>query len=269
MSINGNTVRILDDALFETLDTGQIDLAIQRIMPVDAQTATSPWIEVLARPRYRGRDIDVERFVVHAASLNRALELDLLIMRRSLMWLKRYPQIDLCSINVSGFSVSDPTFSESVIREVDLAGIPMSRLCFEITETVAVSDYDSASHFASSIQERGGRMAIDDFGAGSSNLRLCAPKVIDFIKIDGHFVESMTRNGDFRALVAGVVDLANRMDVKTVAERVETPEQYDCIKELGVHYLQGFLFGGSPERLPNGRYDVFSEESAHRLQIGA
>ena len=123
------------------------------------------------------------------------------------------------------------------------------RLIVEITETVAIQDIDDIRGFVTRLKNFGSRIAIDDFGAGYTSFRNLRKLGVDIVKIDGAFVQNIARSADDRAFVQTLIDLARRLDIKTVAEWVQDEEAAVMLREWGCDYIQGRLIGlASPQR---------------------
>ena len=123
------------------------------------------------------------------------------------------------------------------------------RLIVEITETVAIQDIDDVRGFVTRLKNFGSRIAIDDFGAGYTSFRNLRKLGVDIVKIDGAFVQNIVRSSDDRAFVQTLIDLARRLDLKTVAEWVQDEEAATLLRDWGCDYIQGRLIGlASSER---------------------
>jgi diguanylate cyclase (GGDEF)-like protein/PAS domain S-box-containing protein len=149
---------------------------------------------------------------------------------------------DLLSINISAQSLSDGSFLEYVLDalgEADLA----SRLCFEITETAAITNYRHALEFITQLRKRGCRFALDDFGSGLSSFSYLKTLHVDFLKIDGRFIAGMLGDAVDAAVVNAIHQIAHVMNIKTIAEYVENARTVDRLKAVGVDYAQGSYFG--------------------------
>ena len=139
-----------------------------------------------------------------------------------------------------GIAQSDDEFIE---EEIDASGLPTSSLCFEITESAAVSHLDKAQAFIGRLREVGCTISLDDFGAGLSSFAYLKNFDVDILKIDGSFIRDITDNRISESMVAAITQVAKVMDLKTVAEYVETKKSRDLIAKLGVHYAQGHGVG--------------------------
>jgi len=153
------------------------------------------------------------------------------------------------SLNISPDTTMDPdwwTGIESLMQAYPGAG---ERLIVEITETVAIQDIDDVRDFVTRLKNFGSQIAIDDFGAGYTSFRNLRKLGVDIVKIDGAFVQNIARSADDRAFVHTLIDLANRLQIKTVAEWVQDEEAAVMLREWGCDYIQGRLIGlASPER---------------------
>jgi EAL domain-containing protein (putative c-di-GMP-specific phosphodiesterase class I) len=126
------------------------------------------------------------------------------------------------------------------------------RLVIEITETVAIQDLDNLRGFVRRLKNFGSRIAIDDFGAGYTSFRNLRKLGVDVVKIDGAFVQNLARSADDRAFVQTMIDLARRLDIKTVAEWVQDEASASMLCDWGCDYIQGRLTGLASSRRPWG-----------------
>lgn len=147
------------------------------------------------------------------------------------------------SINLSGQSLSDDEILEFIEAEMRDNGIPAAALCFEVTESAAVSNLAKAQALIGELRERGCSISLDDFGAGLSSFAYLKNFHVDALKIDGSFIRDITDNRISESMVAAITQVAKVMELKTVAEYVETEETRKLIVELGVDYAQGHTFG--------------------------
>ena len=126
------------------------------------------------------------------------------------------------------------------------------RLTIEITEMAAIQDIDDTRGFVSRVKDLGCRIAIDDFGAGYTSFRNLRKLGVDIIKIDGAYVQNLLRSEDDRAFVLTLVELAQRLGLKTVAEWVQDEAPAEMLAEWGCDYLQGALIGLASVERPWG-----------------
>jgi diguanylate cyclase (GGDEF)-like protein len=149
----------------------------------------------------------------------------------------------LFAINLSGQSLSDDEILEFIDEELRENGVPASGLCFEVTESAAVSNLAKAQALIDALRERGCRISLDDFGAGLSSFAYLKNFNVDALKIDGSFIRDITDNRISESMVAAITQVAKVMELKTVAEYVETEETRKLIAELGVDFAQGHTIG--------------------------
>jgi len=147
------------------------------------------------------------------------------------------------SINLSGQSLSDDNILEFIEDELTASGLPSSSLCFEVTESAAVSNLDKAQAFIDALRERGCSISLDDFGAGLSSFAYLKNFNVDTLKIDGSFIRDITDNRISESMVAAITQVAKVMELETVAEYVESEKTRALIAELGVDYAQGHTVG--------------------------
>lgn len=158
---------------------------------------------------------------------------------------KRQPDFEPMhlSINLSGPTLSDPTFLDWLVVQIASSGVPGDWLTFELTETAAVSNLEHAQRLMARLSECGCRFALDDFGTGLSSLAHLKALNFSVLKIDGSFIRDILHNERSDSLVRAVTQLAHGMGMETVAEYVETPEICMRLIELGVKFGQGYAIG--------------------------
>ena len=113
----------------------------------------------------------------------------------------------------------------------------------ELTESAEIEDEDSAASTLRALRARGVPVCIDDFGAGAAAFRYLKSFPTDYVKVDGTFVQAALTSERDRSFVAAMVDLSLAVGAKVVAERIETEEEAEVMRNLGVHFGQGWLFG--------------------------
>jgi Amt family ammonium transporter len=147
------------------------------------------------------------------------------------------------SINISGASIASEEFLDFLENAIRESGVPPESLCFELTETSAVSNLTRADRLMRRLRVLGCTFALDDFGTGLSSLVYLKSLPVSVLKIDGAFVRDAGTNQRTESMVRAIAQLAHTMGMETVAEYVETDELRTRMTALGVDYGQGFAIG--------------------------
>ena len=156
--------------------------------------------------------------------------------------LKGDTTIEAINVNLSVLQCMKPGFAQSINEEADRYGIDRSRINFEITESVAASDYDQLSQIVSELKRSGFRFSLDDYGTGYSNVMSIFSMDLDIIKIDKSILWSVVDHKFGRILLVNIVRMIKQMGRKVLVEGIETEAQLNLIREVGADYLQGFYF---------------------------
>ncbi len=218
--------------------------------PVVATTTRQPaFYESLVRMRVEGSSILAPDIVPVAEKLGLIRLVDHRVLELVLDELIRSSQVKL-SLNISANTTTDPEWWATMDAAMHgYAGLG-ERLIVEITETAAIQDLDDVRGFVSRLKSHGCRIAIDDFGAGYTSFRNLRKLSVDMIKIDGAFVQNVTRSADDRAFVQTMIDLARRLKLETVAEWVQDEEAATLLREWGCDFIQGRYIGLASEERP-------------------
>jgi diguanylate cyclase (GGDEF)-like protein/PAS domain S-box-containing protein len=145
----------------------------------------------------------------------------------------------LLAVNLSGTSLNDQTFVDFVLGVAGDPAIAVG-LCFEITETSAVTNLVNATYFMRELKGRGCKFALDDFGSGLSSFMYLRTLPVDFLKIDGQFIGDIARDPVDRSMVEAISKVGKALGIHTVAECVESGDVLTELQRLGVDYAQGF-----------------------------
>jgi EAL domain-containing protein (putative c-di-GMP-specific phosphodiesterase class I) len=144
------------------------------------------------------------------------------------------------AINLSGNSITNKDFLAFIISELEQCQANPECICFEITETAAISNLDYAKRFIQILKGMGCYFALDDFGSGLSSFNYLKYLPVDFLKIDGGFVRECHHDIVSRSMVESINKVGHVMGLKTIAEYVENQDIVNDLKEIGVDYIQGF-----------------------------
>jgi diguanylate cyclase (GGDEF)-like protein/PAS domain S-box-containing protein len=203
--------------------------------------------------RLRGEDgaiITPGEFLPAAERYGLAPSFDRWVVRNLFAYLDTHPDDDACyALNLSGRSLSDPGTAEFILDEIGQYRFDPARISFEVTETAAIDSLDACERLILSLKSRGIQFALDDFGKGQSSFGYLKRLPVNCLKIDGDFVRGMSHDREKLAIVKAMHTLGKELGKLTIAEQVETESDLDCLKDMGVDFVQGFLLG-EPAPLP-------------------
>jgi diguanylate cyclase (GGDEF)-like protein len=234
--------------LHEALERDRFVLFAQPILPLGPEGG-EPRFELLLRMlNEQGEIIPPDKFLSAAERYQVLTKIDRWVVKNALEALK--PQAGLLrgrgmrfSINVSGPSIADQAFLEFLEDALQRSTLPPEVICFELTETAAVSNLARADRLMQRIRTLGCTFALDDFGTGLSSLSYLKSLPVSTLKIDGSFVRDAAANPRTESMVRAIAQLAHTMGMETVAEFVETDELRLRMAALGVDFGQGFAIG--------------------------
>jgi len=201
--------------------------------------------EVLVRMRDpSGAVVPPGRFIAAAERNGLMSQIDRWVLRSTLEWLDDNPDhrdsIGFCTVNLSGASLNDEKFLQDTIALIRNHSDATRKICFEITESVALYDLNTTRRFVDSVKSFGARVALDDFGAGYTSFSYLKELPGDMVKIDGSFIRDVNLNPANYAITRAVVDLAHEIGMACVAEWAENAEIVQSLIDLNVDYAQGF-----------------------------
>ena len=163
-------------------------------------------------------------------------------------WASRYPELNLhLSVNVSARELKDQQFVTELESILEESGFPANHLQIEVTENVFLHGPELVGKILEEVRLLGVQIALDDFGTGYSSLGYIDRYQIDAIKIDRSFVMRMLTQKRTLAIVQSILGLGQALDVKIVAEGVETQAQLNMLKSMGRPYIQGYLLARPAE----------------------
>ena len=235
------------------LEQGHLLLDYQELVALDPAAGEGVYVELLLRMRdATGGVILPGAFIAAAERYGLMPAVDRWVIRTALAnFSQLHPsgaQLHSCSINLSGASVEDDGLADFILDAVAAFGVQPQRLCFEITETVAVRDLQRVAQVIERLRAAGCRIALDDFGAGMSSFGYLKNLPVDSIKIDGSFVRDLGRDPVSRIIIDAVTRIGHARQLQVIAEWVEEESVLSVLRELGVDYAQGFLVH-RPERV--------------------
>ncbi|WP_432472819.1 putative bifunctional diguanylate cyclase/phosphodiesterase [Amphritea sp. HPY] len=233
--------------LQHALDEDKFILYYQPIVAIDSDDFGQLYshYEILLRLNDTGDEIiSPGAFLPAAERYGLSDSIDLWVVENTLKKLADHPHhldsLSMCSINLSAQSISNHSSLDKIIELISTLAFPAHKICFEITETIAISDLKSACHFMHVLQEIGCKFALDDFGSGLSSFGYLKNLPVDYLKIDGIFVKDIVQNPIDLEMVKSINQIGHVMGKKTVAEYVENQAILDMLRSIGVDYAQGY-----------------------------
>lgn len=227
------------------LETDEFELYCQPIISTSGQQDEPHHYEILIRMRnIKGEIISPMSFLPAAERYNLMPEIDRWVITHVMEQIKSFPLAHgtMIAINLSGNSLSDKKFLNFVIDQLQDNLINAHQLCFEITETSAISNLSHVTSFISTLQKLGCQFSLDDFGSGLSSFTYLKNLNVDYLKIDGSFVKDMINDPIDRAMVEAINQIGHIMKIKTIAEFVEDKETCEMVTDMGIDYAQGYYF---------------------------
>ncbi len=221
-------------------------LVKQLIKPMVDNGEKRQHYELLLRLKDRnGKLITPEQFIPVAERYGVITIVDRWVLEATLNCYDKYFAAgrDLVSINLSGASINDERFTNFAINLIKKSQVPGDCLCFEITETAAISQLSYAQKFMAAMKELGVKFALDDFGSGLSSFSYLKNLPIDYLKIDGSLVRAIPNEEYDRAIVNSINEVAHLMGIKTIAEFVENDQILEHIGKTSIDYAQGYITG--------------------------
>ena len=239
----------------QALDTDSLRLFYQPIETLQGEMSRKQHIEVFVHLLgENGKLVPPGAFIPAAERYSVIQEVDMWVVRNALAWLGQHQlhrpnQEMVCSINLSGTTISDKRSLDQIITLIDDSQVNTQGICFEITETAAIGNFEAAKRFIVALKEKGCSFSLDDFGSGLSSFGYLKNLPVDYLKIDGVFIKDILNNRVDRVMVDSITKLAHELGLKTVAEFVSSQAIADQLKGLGVDYAQGY-FLAKPQPLP-------------------
>jgi diguanylate cyclase (GGDEF)-like protein/PAS domain S-box-containing protein len=225
------------------LEEDRFVLHAQEIVTLRPTLSRGRRIEVLLRLREQdGSIVSPLAFLPAAERYNLMPTIDRWVVRTALATLAgdSGQEVEACSINLSGQNLTDESFLRFVLEQIGRHAVPPGKLCFEITETAAVTHLEQARDFISALRQAGCHFSLDDFGSGLSSFGYLKSLPVDFLKIDGRFMKDMLDDPIDRAMVDTINRMGHMMGLSTVAECVENPAMIEELRIMGVDFAQGF-----------------------------
>jgi diguanylate cyclase (GGDEF)-like protein/PAS domain S-box-containing protein len=228
------------------LDNDRFVLYYQRLFPINPDQGLRPHYEILVRMLDSQQQlVPPNAFIPAAERFGLMPAIDRWVIRHVFQTLAQRTQSrrndrEVVGINISGTSLSENGFADWVRDQFESHQVNAGAICFEITETAAISDMERALEFIHAMHGLGCAIALDDFGSGMSSFNYLKQLGADYLKIDGAFIKDMADNDVDSAMAEAINRVGQVMGIRTVAEYVENDRILARLRKLGVDYAQGF-----------------------------
>jgi diguanylate cyclase (GGDEF)-like protein len=226
----------------------RLELYSQPIVPIRAGVEKLRHFELLLRMRdEQDQLVQPAEFIPAAERFNLMPAIDRWVVRQACRLAHRrsrsLAEPYMLAINISATTINDEQFLDFVIAELASADLTPGALCFELTESAAMTSLAAATRFIGDLRSRGCRFSLDDFGSGLSSFIFLKNLPVDFLKVDGQFMHNVTHDHVDRGLVGAIAQIGETMGIRTIAERVDSAEVLARLAEAGIEYAQGHYIG--------------------------
>ena len=239
--------------LTRACEENRLELYYQPIVPIGSNHDKRAHYELLLRMRGENGELVLPgEFIPGAERYNLMPSIDRWVVRHALGALAYYRgdgdhgDSYTLAVNLSGTSLNDERFLDFLINELQTHDLSHGAVCFEITETAAIANLANVVHFMRELKARGCLFSLDDFGSGLSSFMYLKNLLVDFLKIDGQFIQNVCVDHVDRSMVEAIRQIGHAMGIKTIAERVDSPQVLQCLAEIGIDYAQG-IYIAPPE----------------------
>lgn len=243
------------------LEDDVLEIRCQRIEPIDCNSSLRPHFEILLGVKDEQGNIGSPLELIKGAELSHKMStIDRYVITKTLKWMNDnagiIEKIAGFNINLSGESLNEDGFIDYILDRLQDVRVPYDKICFEVTETVGITNLSDAGLGIERIKDTGCRFALDDFGSGMSSYGYLKNLPVDLVKIDGTFVKELVANSSDYAVIKSITEIAHFMNKKVVAEYVETSDTMELLRDIGVDYAQGYIIDkpGSLDRLVNMQF---------------
>lgn len=242
---------------FKTMvDTLSFDLHFHPI--VKLETSELSHFEMLCR--FRGED-STQEWIIFGEDIGMAADLDMAVCERAINYLlyKSAGRRTKFAINLSGQSIQNEQFFRTLTAKLALHKDLNERIIFELTESNRITALQKVNSFVGALQKQGVKVCLDDFGAGGASFEYLQQLHVDYVKIDGQYTKRLLSSPRDEVMIKNLVRLCGDLNITVISERIERQEQLEKLKEIGVKYGQGFIFG-RPQIKPE--YDPATTKAA-------
>jgi diguanylate cyclase (GGDEF)-like protein len=228
----------------QMIKNNRLDVRGHRLQPIIDDTL-APHYEMLLLVKDEQSNIMPPGEFIEAAELyNKMADVDRWVIKYVFEWYSNHldilDEMGGVAINLSGHSLNDVDFLAFIQNAFEQYPVPPEQICFEITETVAITNMNHAINIIHAIKEIGCEFSLDDFGTGQSSYAYLKNLPVDYLKIDGVFIKDIVNSDSDKAMVKSINEIGHFLGMKTVAEYVENYDIVEILREIGVDYAQGF-----------------------------
>ena len=201
--------------------------------------------EILVRLRKPDGTVVPAITIIEAAEAHgKTAIIDRWVVTTAIDWLERnadaLQQTHFVGVNLSGGSLNDESFTAELFALFEQHPVALSKICIEITETVAITDMRNMQRFIDRVRTMGAKVGLDDFGAGYSSFGYLKDLSVDALKLDGSLVRDATRSQSGMAIIAAIGGLVNSLGMKSVGEFAEDLATIRALVDAGIDYAQGY-----------------------------
>ncbi len=232
----------LKSRLNDAIENEELRLVYQPIIDIKKQSVFA--FEALLRWQLDDEAVAPDEFICIAEQYGQIRKIGAWVLKEACLaakrWQNRHPKFLNVgvSINVSVIQMQEVNFTRIVQEALSESGLHAGYVYLEITESIFATDMEKMFQQVTALQKMGVKVSIDDFGTGYSSLSMMQDLAVNLVKIDQSFIHKIESNG--QSIVNAVMNIADGLHFKVVAEGVETPKQLEKLESLRVNYLQGF-----------------------------
>lgn len=226
------------------LEHDKFVLFYQHYYPLSKQAEGHHYEILLRMLDADGNLVPPAAFLPAAERYGLTADIDKWVIFNTFKWLSEHPEhlskLERCNVNLSGHSLADNDLKRYVLTAFEKFAVPYEKICFEITESMAIVKIDETLRFINTFKKLGCSFALDDFGSGFSSYSYLKNLPVNCVKIDGSFVRDLLVDPIDMAMVCSMKDVAKAMSMVTVAEFVESKEIMIELGKMGVDFAQGY-----------------------------
>jgi len=226
----------------KVLSEDSFDVAFHPI--VDVRTGHIHHYEALARFQGTAAGQSPYKFITFAEEVGLIWKFDLAMAGKVIAWLKtQRARKYKIAVNISGHSIGNLDYLAQLYTLLSANHWARQRVMFEITESARIADLSAANRFFQTLRKEGYEVCLDDFGAGAASFQYLSSLDVDVVKLDGSAIKNALAAKKGRAFLTALAKLCQDIGVETVAEMIDDKETLKFVRDCGIDYVQGYLFG--------------------------